>query len=105
MRNAYCLSEQRERQAEKVHLSQLFELYLPKLHNNCQKMFRFITPISGICHVQLLCSLLSSLLVPHNVPADAAYEQYEMFFVFAVKFMLKVQTRLYVATAIRATGW
>ena len=50
-------------------------------------MFRFITPISGICHVQLLCSLLSSLLVPHNVPADAAYEQYEMFFVFAVKFV------------------
>ena len=48
------------------------------------KKFKKITPIPGICHIQMLCSLLESLIIPSNFPSDAPKELYETYFVFCV---------------------
>ena len=74
--------ERRGSTIEKNHLNILFDKYVPVLHAGSRK-FKNITPISGICHIQVLCKLLEQLLVPANIPADATFEQYELVFVFA----------------------
>ena len=83
--NPYVTSwiEKREVSAEKTHLNILFDKYIPMLHDQIDRKFRKITPIVGISHIQLLCSLLDSLITPSNVPSDSPRELYEIYFVFA----------------------
>lgn len=45
--------------------------------------FKKITPIPDIAHIEALCSLLESLIVPGNISSDAAKEVYEIYFAFA----------------------
>ncbi len=40
--------------------------------------FKKITPIPDIAHIEALCSLLESLVVPANIPSDAPKETYEV---------------------------
>ena len=75
--------EKRENSVEKTHLNILFDKYVPILHDQISKKFKKITPISGICHVQVLCALLDALITPNNTPSDSPRELYEIFFVFA----------------------
>ena len=75
--------EKRENSAEKTHLNILFDKYVPILHDQISKKFKKITPVSGICHVQVLCALLDALITPNNTPSDSPRELYEIFFVFA----------------------
>ena len=84
--NPYVTSwiEKRENSAEKTHLNILFDKYVPILHDQVKRKFKMITPLSGICHVQLLCTLLDALITPNNVPSDSTRELYEIFFVFAL---------------------
>ena len=84
--NPYVTSwiEKREKASEKVHLTSLVEKYVPILHRECRRQFKVITPISSICNIQMMCSLLDALLVSSNIPNDASYEQYELFFVFVL---------------------
>ena len=48
------------------------------------KRFKKITPIPTISHIQVLCSMLDSLVVPSNIPTDSPKELYETYFVFAL---------------------
>ena len=84
--NPYATSwiESREKPAEKVHLRTLMDKYVPILHKECKNQFKQITPISSICNIQMMCTLLDSLLVSSNISSDATFEQYETFFVFVV---------------------
>ena len=75
--------EKRENSAEKTHLNILFDKYIPVLHDQVKRKFKMITPLSGISHVQVLCTLLDALITPNNVPSDSPRELYEIFFVFA----------------------
>ena len=40
--------------------------------------------VIGISHIQILCRLLESLIIPANFPADSPKELYETYFVFAL---------------------
>ena len=75
--------ETRENSTEKANLTILFDKYLPTLQDGIKKKFKKITPIPVINHIQILCSYLSALITPSNVPPDAPKELYELFFVFA----------------------
>ena len=75
--------EGREKPTEKVHLNFLFDKYLPQLYKETTRSFRYTTPIASICHVQVLCSLLETLLASNNLQ-DAGREQYEIYFVFCL---------------------
>ena len=84
--NLYVTSwiERRERASEKVHLAALVDKYVPVLEKECKKKFKHITPISSICNIQMMCSLLEAMLVSSNIPIDASFEQYEIYFVFVL---------------------
>ena len=83
--NPYVTSwiETRENSTEKANLTVLFDKYVPLLQDVINRKFKKITPIPGICHIQILCSLLEALIIPSNFPADAPKELYETYFVFA----------------------
>ena len=84
--NPYVTSwiEKRVNSVEKTHLNMLFDKYVPILHDQVKRRFKMITPLSGICYVQVLCTLLDALITPNNVPSDSPRELYEIFFVFAL---------------------
>ena len=48
------------------------------------KKFKKITPISGINHIQVLCTLLDALLVEDNIGKEPSEQTYEIWFVFAL---------------------
>ena len=84
--NPYVTSwvETRENSSEKANLTILFDKYIPQMQDVISKKFKKITPIPGICHIQILCSLLEALIIPANFPSDAQKELYETYFVFAL---------------------
>ena len=84
--NAYVTSwiETRESTTVKANLTILFDRYIPIMQDALSKRFKKITPIPGISHIQVLCSLLGSLIIPSNIPADSSKELYESYFVFAL---------------------
>ena len=84
--NPYVTSwvETRESSSEKANLTILFDKYIPQLQEAIAKKFKKITPIPGICHIQILCSLLECLIIPSHFPHDAPKELYETYFVFAL---------------------
>ena len=84
--NPYVTSwiETRENSTEKANLTILFDKYVPQLQDVINRKFKKITPIPGICHIQILCSLLEALIIPSNFPSDAQKELYETYFVFAI---------------------
>ena len=84
--NPYVTSwvETRENTAEKANLTILFDKYIPVMQDIISKKFKKITPIPSISHIQILCRLLESLIVPSNLPADSTKELYEIYFVFSV---------------------
>ncbi|XP_030637015.1 dynein heavy chain 11, axonemal [Chanos chanos] len=75
--------DSRARQAEKAHLTILFDKYVPPCLEQMRTTFKTVTPIPENSMVQTLCTLLDCLLTPENVPGDSAREVYEMYFVFA----------------------
>ena len=83
--NPFVLSwiETRKSTHEKSILSILFYKYVPLLHDQIRQKCQSVTPISGIAHIQLLCSLLDALIIPSNIPAESSQEQYEIYFAFA----------------------
>ena len=84
--NAYVTSwiETKESTTVKANLTILFDRYIPIMQDALSKRFKKITPIPGISHIQVLCSLLGSLIVPSNIPPDSPKELYESYFVFAL---------------------
>ena len=48
------------------------------------KRFKKITNITSITNIQVLCSLLGSLIIPSIIPPDSPKELYEAYFVFAL---------------------
>ena len=84
--NPYVTSwiETRENSSEKANLTILFDKYIPQMQDVISKKFKKITPIPGVCHLQILCSLLEALIIPSNFPSDAQKELYETYFVFAL---------------------
>lgn len=75
--------ETRENENEKAVLIVLFDKYIPPVLEASRSKYKKITPIPEIAHVQMLCTLLESLLTPSNVPPDCPKEWYEIYFVFA----------------------
>ena len=67
-----------------ANLTVLFDKYVPQMQDVINRKFKKITPIPGICHIQILCSLLEALIIPSNFPSDAQKELYETYFVFAI---------------------
>ena len=84
--NPYVTSwvETRENSTEKAALTILFDKYIPTCCEVISKKFKMITPIPGISHISILCSLLEALLTTKNVPSDSSDEVYETWFVFAL---------------------
>ena len=82
--NPYVTSwvERRENAHEKTNLTILFDKYTPGLQAIIKNKFKKITPIPGINHVKMLCSLLEAVVTPANIPQDAPRELYELYFVF-----------------------
>ena len=82
--NPYVTSwvERRENPNEKTNLTILFDKYTPALQAIIKTKFKKITPIPGINHVKMLCSLLEALMIPSNIPEDATKEIFELYFVF-----------------------
>lgn len=82
--NPYVTSwvERRENAHEKTNLTILFDKYTPGLQAIIKNKFKKITPIPGINHVKMLCSLLEAVMTPSNIPQDAPRELYELYFVF-----------------------
>ena len=82
--NPYVTSwvERRENAHEKTNLTILFDKYTPGLQAIIKNKFKKITPIPGINHVKMLCSLLEAVITPANIPQDAPRELYELYFVF-----------------------
>ena len=74
--------ERRENTNEKANLTILFDKYIPVLQTIIATKFKKITPLPGINHVTVLCSLLEALIIPANIPNDAPKELYELYFVF-----------------------
>ncbi|XP_054265094.1 dynein beta chain, ciliary-like [Macrosteles quadrilineatus] len=83
--NPYVTSwiETRANDNEKATLIVLFDKYIPPVLEASRTKFKKITPIPEIAHLQMLCTLLESLLTPANVPPDCPKEWYEIYFVFA----------------------
>ncbi|CAG9581720.1 unnamed protein product [Danaus chrysippus] len=83
--NPYVTSwvETRKIPAEKSNLVILFDKYIPPCLENIRNRFKKITPIADMAHIQMLCHLLSCLLVPENTPPDCPKEWHDIFFVFA----------------------
>lgn len=83
--NRYVTSwiETRENENEKANLTVLFDKYVPPVLEASRTKFKKITPIPEIAHIQMLCTLLESLLTPTNVPPDCPKEWFEIYFVFA----------------------
>ena len=76
--------ETRELQAEKNTLTILFDKYIPFCSDMIDKKFKKITPLSGINHIQVLCTLLDALLVEENIGKEPSDQTYEIWFVFAL---------------------
>ena len=76
--------ETREQQAEKNTLTILFDKYIPFCSDMIDKKFKKITPLSGINHIQVLCTLLDALLVEDNIGKEPSDQTYEVWFVFAL---------------------
>ena len=76
--------ETRELQTEKNTLTVLFDKYIPFCSDMIDKKFKKITPISGINHIQVLCTLLDALLVEDNIGKEPSEQTYEIWFVFAL---------------------
>ncbi|XP_039284796.1 dynein beta chain, ciliary [Nilaparvata lugens] len=70
-------------ESKKAILMVLFDKYIPPCLEASRTKFKKITPIPEIAHIQMLCTLLESLLIPSNVPNDCPKEWYEIYFVFA----------------------
>ncbi|XP_077576473.1 dynein axonemal heavy chain 11 [Stigmatopora nigra] len=83
--NPYVASwiDQRARQAERAHLTILFEKYVPHCLEKMRNTFKTIVPVSDNSLVQSLCTLLDCLLTQENIPADSPRELYETYFIFA----------------------
>ena len=66
--NPYVTSwvETRENIKEKANLTLLFDRYIPTCIESIGKRFKKITPIPGIGHIQILCSLLEALITPQE---------------------------------------
>lgn len=75
--------ETRKIPAEKSNLVILFDKYIPPCLENIRNRFKKITPIADMAHIQMLCHLLSSLLVPENTPPDCPKDWHDIYFVFA----------------------
>ena len=84
--NPYVTSwvETREDQKEKAILTLLFDKYIPICIEIVNKKFRTITPIPGICYIQILCNLLEALILPKNIGKDPSDTTYESWFVFSL---------------------
>ena len=84
--NPYVTSwvETREDVKEKATLTLLFDKYIPICIEIVNKRFRTITPIPGICYIQMLCTFLETLIVPKNIGKEPTEANYEMWFVFAL---------------------
>ena len=76
--------ETRESQAEKNTLTILFDKYIPFCSDMIDKKFKKMTPLSGINHIQVLCSLLGALLTEENMTKNPTDQDYETWFVFAL---------------------
>ena len=76
--------ETREEQAEKNVLTILFDKFIPFCSDMIDKKFKKVTPLSGINHIQVLCSLLDALLTEDNLPKEPSDLDYETWFVFAL---------------------
>ena len=76
--------ETREHQSEKNTLTILFDKYIPFCSDMIDKKFKKITPLSGINHIQVLCTLLDALLVEDNIGKEPSDQTYEVWFVFAL---------------------
>lgn len=84
--NPYVTSwiETRKLSAEKSNLVIFFDKYIPACLETIRTRFKKITPIAEMAHIQMLCHLLDSLLVPaNNIKADSPKEVYELYFCFA----------------------
>ena len=83
--NPFVMSwiETRKLAYEKSVMTVLFYKYMPLLHIQVSEKFQKMTPISGIAHIQLLCSLLDALIIPSNIPPDSTQAKYEAYFAFA----------------------
>ena len=84
--NPYVTSwvETREDVKEKATLTLLFDKYIPICIEIVNKRFRTITPIPGICYIQMLCTFLETLIVPKNIGKEPTETIYETWFVFAL---------------------
>nr|XP_026486610.1 dynein beta chain, ciliary [Vanessa tameamea] len=83
--NPYVTSwvETRKIPAEKSNLVILFDKYIPPCLENIRNRFKKITPIADMAHIQMLCHLLSCLLVQENTPPDCPKDWHDIYFVFA----------------------
>ncbi|XP_075225795.1 dynein beta chain, ciliary-like [Lycorma delicatula] len=83
--NPYVTSwiDTRQNESEKANLIILFDKYIPPLLEASRTKYKKITPIPEIAHLQMLCTLLESLLTPTNVPNECPKEWYEIYFAFA----------------------
>ena len=76
--------EKSEDVKEKATLTLLFDKYIPICIEIVNKRFRTITPIPGICYIQMLCTFLETLIVPKNIGKEPTETIYETWFVFAL---------------------
>lgn len=83
--NPYVTSwiETRKIPSEKSNLVILFDKYIPPCLENIRTRFKKITPIPEMAHIQMLCHLLESILIPANTPPDCPKEWHDLYFVFA----------------------
>ena len=69
-------------QTERTHLSILMDKYIPSCLEVMRTRFKTVVPLPEICHLQILCRLLDSLLLD-NISAESPREVYDLIFDFA----------------------
>ena len=69
--------------AERNHLTILMDKYVPSCLEIVRTRFKPIVPMPEICHLQMLCRLLDSMLTAHIFNSESLREMYELYFVFA----------------------
>lgn len=68
---------------ERSHLTILMDKYIPSCLEVMRSRFKTIVPLPEICHLQMLCRLLDSLLLDNIMSFECPREIYELIFVFA----------------------